>query len=310
MRSDTPRPESVDEQLRALGRQLDQAAPAVEPHELSEATPTAEVAHLVAVDPDATGVIPLLPVPGPVEAPDPRRRRIRVLGAAAAAAVVLAAGGVAVALAADDDEVRTDQAAQLEPVTGPVSGPDEAEVDLGGFGEVAESFGACMEGAGFTAPSVDGEGFEGFEDLAGMLGEPGFFDALRACTASSGLADLDIGAELEELDIEGTLEEQLGDVFGGTVDETISGMLDDVFTQLESVDMAEVTAQVDAWLAELDERAPELEADLRELGADADQVVACMQDRGWTAQDPGSAEHDPAAIEQLLVDLRECTEQG
>ena len=306
MRSDTPRPDPLDEQLRALGRQLDQAAPPVQPGELSEATPTAEVAHLVAVDPDATGVIPLLPVPGPVEAPDPRRRRIRVLGAAAAAAVVLAAGGVAVALSADDDEVRTDQAAELQPVEAPAEGPGVLPGDLGGFGEVAEAFATCMEGAGFTIGTPGADGFEGFEELAGVIADPAFFDAMQTCTASSGLADLDIGAELEELDIEGTLEEQFGEQF----DETISGMLDDVFAELETVDMGEVTAQLDQWLAELGEQAPGFEDELREHGALADQVLACMEDRGWTLPEPGAALDDPGAHEQLFTDLQECADLG
>ena len=111
MRSDTPLPEPTDrslhEQLRALGRELEAAAPAVDATELAEATPTAEVAHLVAVDPDATKVIPLIPVPPMAADLPPRRRRGRALGIAAALLAVVAAGGAAAALS--DDDGRTGQ---------------------------------------------------------------------------------------------------------------------------------------------------------------------------------------------------------
>jgi hypothetical protein len=307
MRSDTPRPGTpIDEQLRALGRQLDEAAPPVQPDELSEATPTAEVAHLVSVDPDATRVIPLLPIPGPVEAPDPRRRRIRVLGAAAAAAVVLTAGGIAVALSSDDDEVRTDQAAELEPVSEPAQTPTaDPGVELGGFGEVAEAFATCMEGAGFTVEAPGSAGFEGFEALAAMVADPAFFESMRECTASSGLADLDVGVELDELDIEGTLEEQ----FGAGFDESFEGMFDDVFAELDDLDMGEVSAQFDEWLAEMGAEAPSFGDELAEHGAAADRFVACMEDRGWSLSEPPALD-DPAAHEQLFADLQECTDLG
>ena len=312
MRSDTPldpfgRP--LDEQLQALGRQLDEAAPPVEAGELAEATPTAEVAHLVAVDPDATRVIPLVPVPPMADDVPPRRRHGRVFAIAAAALAVVAAGGAAAALAGDDDEVRTDQAAELQPVAEPSQETDgEDAVDLGGFGEVAEAFATCMEGAGFSIgePGTDGTGdFSSFEDLAAMVGDPGFFDAMRDCTASSGLADLDVAGELEGLDIEGTLEEQ----FGGPLDESITGILDDVLAEAEGIDMAEVSAQLDAWLTEMDTQLQQ--GDLRERiaeeGARADRVLACMEDLGWTIE---SFTGEVEQTQQLIDDLQACTEQG
>jgi hypothetical protein len=307
MRSDTPQPDRpLDEQLRALGRQLDEAAPPVEPTELAEATPTAEVAHLVAVDPDATRVIPLLPVPPMADDVPPRRRRGRGLAVAAAALAVVAAGGAAAALAGGDDEVRTDQAA-LRPVSEPaVEEPaEEPPVDLGGFGEVAEAFATCMESAGFAVGDPASGDFGSFEELAALVADPEFFDTMRECTASSGMADLDLGAELEELDVEGTFEEQFGDAF----DESFEGMFDDVLAEVEGIDMAEVAEQLDAWLAELGEEAPAFGDELREHAEMADRVRACMEDRGWSLDEPPAFD-DRAAHEQLFADLRACAEQG
>jgi hypothetical protein len=312
MRSDTPhdpfgRP--LDEQLRALGRELDEAAPPVEPSELADATPTAEVAHLVAVDPDATTVIPLIPVPPMADDVPPRRRRGRGLAVAAAALAVVAAGGAAAALAGGDDEVRTDQAA-LRPVSEPAQeAAEEPAVDLGGFGEVADAFATCMEAGGFSVEAPGGEGFGSFEELAALVADPAFFETMRECTASSGLADLDLGAELEGLDLEGRFEEQFGGAFDESFEGMFEGMLDDVLAEVEGIDMAEVGEQLDQWLAELGEEAPAFGEELREHAAMADRIRACMEDRGWSLEDPPAFD-DRAAHEQLFADLRACTEQG
>lgn len=311
MRSDTPRP--LDEQLEALGHQLDAAAPPVEAGELAEATPTAEVAHLVAVDPDATKVIPLIPVPPMADDVPARRRRGRVLGIAAAALAVVAAGGAAAALSGDD-EVRTDQAAALRPVAEPAQEPAEDELDLGGFGEVADAFATCMDGAGFSVGEPGAEGFEdfgSFEELAALVSDPAFFDAMRECTASSGMADLDLGAELEGLDIEGTLEDGFGQL-GGGFDEMFQQAVDELLAEVEGIDMGEVTAELDAWLAELDAEmeSGELGEQLREHGAAADAVLACMEQRGWSLDDPEAALGEGVDHQQLVADLQECVEQG
>lgn len=312
MRSDTPRDpfgRPLDEQLLALGRELDEAAPPVEPSELADATPTAEVAHLVAVDPDATKVIPLIPVPPMTDDGPPRRRRGRGLAVAAAALAVVAAGGAVAALSGGDDEVRTDEAADLRPVAEPSQGPaDDPATDLGGFGDVAEAFTTCMEGAGFAVGDPESGEFGSFEELAAMVGDPAFFDAMRECTASSGLEDLDIGAELEGLDIEGTLEEQLGE----TLDESITAILDDVLAEVEGVDMAEVTAQLDAWLAEMgaEVESGDLGEQLREHGAEADRITACLEAAGWSADDVESIITDEGAYQQIFEDYQACVEQG
>lgn len=313
MRSDAPRPDlPLEEQLRALGRQLDAAAPPVAPDELAEAAP--EVAHLAAVDPELADVVPLVPLSRVEDPAGPRRRRRRVLGAAAAVAVL--AGGAALALAPGGEEVRTDR----DGLAGiqPASEGDGTELggvdldDLGGFGDVAEAFVACMEDAGFSAPDpADDAPVEpgSLEEAVADLTDPALLDAVRDCTARSGLADLDVVGELEALDVEGFLAEHFGD------DDPVPGLFDDLLEQLGDIDMGEVTAELDGWLAEVQAQleAAGVRDRLIEAGARADRLYACMEARGYTAEDlPDLAAglDEGETIEQLLTDLRECADQG
>lgn len=327
MRSDppsfppTPPTDPLDEQLRAVGGQLDRAAPPVAPAELGNATPATEVAHLrpVPAADDATGVLPLVPLAAlPGEPGGPRRRPRWLLGAAAAAIVAVGVG--ATTLAGGDDDVRTSPV-ELQPASegdGAASAPlpDDLPPVFGELEAIGERFAACMDEAGFPV-DPEASGVDGFEDLAEVVADPALPDAVGACLAASGLDEVELGDVLAGLgdlpaldDLEGFEDFEDFEGFDGFEG---FGDLEQVFGELlEGIDMSEVVDQLDAFLEEV-EVDDELGDRLAEEGARADRVVACLAERGWSADQLPQLDDlvsDPAARQRFHDDLQACTTEG